>query len=213
MIDFSKVYLKFAKEYYALCNVNLKIADGERVCLLGEKDSGKTSILRVVAGLEKEYTGDVFIANKNQKELDYRYDISVGYVPKKGVFFEQKTVMQNMMYALNLRNKGLTPYESEELIRNVLTKFDLVDFSDIKVKKLKSKQRYMLAFARLNLRKLDILLVDNIWNNIEDLEDIKKALLLLADENKCTVIIASEDEGVISDLDFKIVKMHAGIID
>lgn len=214
MIDFSKVNLQFTKDYYALCNVSLKIEDGKKICLLGEKDSGKTSILRIIAGLEKDYTGDVFINGKSQKELDYKYDVSVGYVPKKGVFFEHKTVKENMLYALSIRNSNMTPYESEELINNVLTKFDLINNVDMKVKKLNNVQRYLLAFARLNLRKINILLVDNIWDLPKDeLESIKKALQILIEENECTVIVSSEKEEYVSDLGFEMVKIHAGIID
>ena len=213
MINFSKVYLQFTKDYFALCNISVKIEDGEKICLAGEKDSGKTSFLRIIAGLEKGYTGDVYINNKNQQDLDYQYDISVGYVPKRGVFFEHRTVKDNMLYALGIRQSNLTPYEGEQLIDNVLNKFGLLDVKDIKVKKLKNLQRYLLSFARLNLRKLDILLVDSIWDNKEDIETLKNALNILVQENACTTIISTENEENTDDLGYKKLNMHAGILD
>lgn len=214
MIDFSNVYLQFTKDYFALCNVSLKIEDHKKICLLGDKDSGKTSILRIIAGLEKDYTGDVFIYGKNQKELDYKNDVSVGYVPKKGVFFEHKSVRENMLYALSIRNTGATPYENEELINTVLAKFNLLESADIKAKKLTNMQRVLLSFARLNLRKLDILLIDNIWDfPNEELLYIKNAVRTLIEENNCTLVLSSEQEKYVDDLDCEFVKIHAGIID
>ena len=71
MINLTNLCLKFTKEYYALYNINLTIEKGERVCLFGQSESGKTSILRTLAGLEKEYTGDAFINNKDLKTIVY----------------------------------------------------------------------------------------------------------------------------------------------
>ena len=52
MLSIKNLYLKYTKEYYALNDINLDVAVGESVALVGEQNSGKTSLLRVIAKLE-----------------------------------------------------------------------------------------------------------------------------------------------------------------
>ena len=105
MIKLVNLCLKFTKEYYALYNINISIEDGEKICLLGQTESGKTSILRTIAGLEKEYTGEAFINNQEIKNIDFKYDVNLAYLPKQSVFFLNKTVAYNLEYAIKLRDK------------------------------------------------------------------------------------------------------------
>ena len=104
MIKLVNLCLKFTKEYYALLNINITVDKGERVCIFGQSESGKTSILRTIAGLEKEYTGEAFINNKEVKTIDFKYDVNLAYLPKQSVFFNNKTVAYNLEYAIKLRD-------------------------------------------------------------------------------------------------------------
>ena len=53
MIELKNVFLKYTKEFYSLYDINLKIDKGETIALLGKENSGKSSILRLIAKLEK----------------------------------------------------------------------------------------------------------------------------------------------------------------
>ncbi|MBO7508495.1 MAG: ATP-binding cassette domain-containing protein, partial [Clostridia bacterium] len=92
MIEIKNLYLSFTKEYYALKNINLDVADGEKVALIGETDSGKTMLLRVLAKLEKYKSGEIYIKNINIKKINFKQDIQVGFVPRSFVFLENKTL-------------------------------------------------------------------------------------------------------------------------
>ena len=65
MIRLQNVFLAYNKEYYALYDINLTFQKGDRVALIGEEGSGKTAVLRLIAGLEKNQKGLV----KNDMEL------------------------------------------------------------------------------------------------------------------------------------------------
>ena len=61
MIRVKNLCLKYTKEYYALFDVSFDVKKGESVALLGEECSGKTSMLRVLAGLETANSGEVYV--------------------------------------------------------------------------------------------------------------------------------------------------------
>ena len=86
MIEIKNLYLKYIREYYALYDINIKIQKGESVALVGNEGSGKTTLLRVLAKLEKFDKGEVYIKDISLKKLDFRTDISLGYISYAPVF-------------------------------------------------------------------------------------------------------------------------------
>ena len=80
MIKIENLFLAYNKEYYALYDINLEFQKGDKVALVGEEGSGKTSLLRAVAGLEKIAKGNILINNVPVQKIDFAHDISVGYV-------------------------------------------------------------------------------------------------------------------------------------
>lgn len=95
MLSIKNLYLKYTKEFYALEDINLDVAPGESVAFVGEQNSGKTTLLRVIAKLEDYDSGEVYINKIPLKKIDFKTDISVGYVPYCPVFLENKTVYEN----------------------------------------------------------------------------------------------------------------------
>ena len=73
MIEIKNLYLSFTKEYDALHNISLSVKDGQKVALIGDADSGKTMLLRTLAGLEKFESGEVLIKNFNIKSSSTLY--------------------------------------------------------------------------------------------------------------------------------------------
>ena len=81
MLRIKNLYLRYTREFYALYNINLEIADNERVAFVGEDESGKTSLLRIISKLEKLTKGEVYIRDIPIEKLDYKTDLSAGYIP------------------------------------------------------------------------------------------------------------------------------------
>ncbi len=78
MLRIKNLYLRYTREFYALYNINLEIADNERVAFVGEDESGKTSLLRIISKLEKLTKGEVYIRDIPIEKLDYKTDLSAG---------------------------------------------------------------------------------------------------------------------------------------
>lgn len=212
MISFVNVFVKYTKEFYALSNINLKAEKGEVVALLGPKDSGKTCFLRLLAGLEKQDKGEIYVKDIPIEKIDYQSDISMGYIPYKANFFDKKSVYDNLKYVLEIRktDKGVL----EETINKAIIDFRLESIADEKVYKLSLFQKYLVSIARLSFRKLDIVLIDNIFEELSVQEN--KELLKLFKKyfvNKNTlVLVATSDEKIAKSIATRVVNLEYGVI-
>ena len=166
MLSIKNLNLKYTKEFYALEDISMEIEPGESVAFVGEQNSGKTTLLRVIAKLQDYDSGEVYIKGIPLKKVDFRTDLSVGYVPYCPVFLEKKTVYENFKYILN--KKGVKPAEAEKMINNAIIDFSIEKIRDEKVRNIRKEDKYILSLIRLSFRKLDLLLVDNIFDEISD---------------------------------------------
>ncbi len=195
MLEIKNLSLKFTKEFYALDNISLEIDDGESVALIGEEHSGKTTLLRVLAKLEDYDSGEIYVNKIDLKKIDYRNDVSLGYVPYCPVFLENKTVYENFTYILH--KKGYKPAEAEKMINNAIIDFSLEKIRDEKVKNIRVEDKYILSLIRLSFRKLDFLLVDNIFDEISDVYvDAIISLIKKLKDSGTTLLLACTREEI-----------------
>ena len=193
MIEVKNLYLKFIREYYALYDINVTIQSGEAVAFVGKEHSGRTTLLRVIAGLEKFDCGEIFINDRDIKTINFKTDLNLGYVPEIPVFFENKTVYENLKYVLTERN--FSKNEIEEKINKALIDFKIEKYKNIKIKDLDLYEKYLISFVRLSLRKLEYLLVDNIFCKLTE-EDGDALIELINDvfvKNGVTTIIVADN--------------------
>lgn len=195
MLSIKHLFLKYTREFYALYDINLEVADGEKVAFVGADNSGKTSLLRIISKLEKPTKGEVYIKDRPLKKVNYRSDISAGYVPASPVFLENKTVYENFKYILNERK--ISPAEIESKINEAVIEFSLEKIKDEKISNLSVEEKYILSLIRLSFRKLDFLMIDNIFENLSDfyIEVIEEILEKLV-QPSTTLIVATTDEKI-----------------
>lgn len=212
MILVKNLSLKFTKEFYALYDVNLEIKKGEAVALLGEEHSGKTTLLRVLCKLEKDFTGEVYIKDIPLKKVDFSLDVNMGYIPAAPVFFEKKTVYQNLQALL--KSRKINKSQREEKINKLLIEYNLEKFRDEKVKNLTLFEKYVLSIARLSLREIELVLIDNIFEKLsqEEYEKICELIKKQFLQNKVTTVIATTSPSVAKDLTKRTIKFKLGSI-
>lgn len=176
MINLVNVFVKYTKEFYALSNINLTASRGQVVALFGPKDSGKTCLIRVLTGLEKVEKGEVYIKDIPINKIDFKTDISAGYIPYKANFFDKKTVYDNLKYVLDIRNFEKSVIT--EKINQAIIDFRLEQIVNQKIYKLSLYQKYLVSIARLSFRKLDLVLIDNIFEELSEQETIELLTLI-----------------------------------
>jgi len=195
MLNVKNLSLKYSKEFSALDNVSFEVEEGESVALVGADESGKTSFLRILAKVEDPTSGAIYINDRNLKKINYRTDLSAGYVPVTPAFLENKTVYENFKYILQERK--IPAVEMETMINQKVIDFNLEKIKDEKVCNLSVEEKYILSFIRLSFRELDLLLVDNIFEHLSDFYvDMIVDLVKSLKTKKTTVIVATTSEDI-----------------
>ena len=184
MIELKNVSLSYNKVYFALYDINLSIKNGEVIVVSGLGGSGKSALLRAIAGLDKITKGEILIDGVNLEDVDFISSVSVGYLSQKPVFFESKTVYQNLAWALKIRKVDKKLWE--EKVDEVLKEFNLLDIKKKKINKLTKTEKKLVQIARLMLRPLDILLCDdlNLYKEDDNFEVLCKAYKKLISKDK-----------------------------
>ncbi|MDD3397493.1 MAG: ATP-binding cassette domain-containing protein [Clostridia bacterium] len=212
MILINNLYLKYIREYYALYDINLKIKEGESVAFLGEVESGKTSLIRILAKVEKYSKGEVYIKNIPLRKINYATDINLGYLPATPVFLENKTVYENLLYIL--KTQKVKKSERENKINNILIEFNFESLKDTKIKQLSLFEKYLISFARLSFRKLEIVLIDDIFEKLnEEQSEIIKELIKKLYVGKSTLILATQNEKIAKELCKREIYFKSGSIE
>ncbi len=195
MIKAKNLFLRYTREFYALYNINLDIEDGESVAFVGEDESGKTSLLRIFAKLESPSKGELYIKEIPIEKLNYKTDLQAGYVPASPVFLEKKSVYENFKFAL--KNWGLSDSEIENKINETIIEYSIEKIKDTKIKDLSLDEKYILSLIRLSFRDLDLLMIDNIFDNIsEATSEVAINLIKSLKNKKTTLVVATTKEDI-----------------
>jgi|LGOV01.1.fsa_nt_gb multiple sugar transport system ATP-binding protein len=212
MIQVKNLNLAFTKEYFALFNINLQIKGGEHACIVGDGESGKTTLLRVVAGLEEFEKGEVNLKGINVKKINFEKDVSLGYISFNGVFFDKKSVYDNLLYVLKIRK--IDEVNAGIKINQALREYNIEALKNLKIKQLSGYQKVLVQLARLSLRNIEIYLMDDIFKKLSsrEIEIISNHIKNLQKEDS-TFLIATANKEVADTLGDRIINLKLGSIE
>ena len=202
MLKINNLYVSFTKEFYTLNDINIQIEPGHRLVVVGNKESGRTALIRTLVGLETPAKGEIFIKNIPLNKIDFQNDISLAYLPAVPAFFENKTVKQNIEYVLNIRKEDARFIGIKT--NNALISYGLEFIKNKKVKTLNYLDRIKLALARFSVRNIDLILVDDIFAKLssEETKKIIKSIKDLIKSNNATALIMTETDVVANELGY-----------
>lgn len=214
MIRFENVFVSFTKEFDALHNINFCIENGEKIAIVGDGDSGKTTMLRAIAGLQPITKGDLTINDTPINKVNFSQDVSLGYIPKVPVFKNKKTVGENLEYVLKIR--GVEPASMNFKILSSLKNFGIESLKNVPVRSLNRYQKMLVQLARVSMRAVDIVLIDNITNKLSKTEQagLVDAIKILIDMNPDAIfIVAFNNDKIAKELGLKVLKLKAGSLE
>jgi sulfate transport system ATP-binding protein len=145
-------------------DIDFDVADGESLVLLGASGSGKTTILRIIAGLEEPDTGRVILHGKDVTELPAR-ERGVGVIFQSYALFPRMTVEQNIGYGLRIRRQA-----RKEIRETVDRLVELVNLEAHRKKypsQLSGGQQQRVAIARTLAYKPQVLLFDEPFGALD----------------------------------------------
>jgi ABC-type polysaccharide/polyol phosphate transport system ATPase subunit/SAM-dependent methyltransferase len=140
------------EEFWALRSVSLKIRQGDSLGLIGRNGSGKSTFLKLVAGIHRPTTGDLLVAE----------DVRIGSMIELGTgFHPELTGQENVL--LNTSIHGLSRAEALEVYEAVVSYSGLRHFMDVPLKNYSSGMHMRLGFAIAANLDPDVLLLDEIF--------------------------------------------------
>src|SRR3982751_6162834 len=145
-------------------NISFEVAEGEALVLLGASGSGKTTILRIIAGLEQPYTGKVILHGKDVTELPAR-ERGVGVIFQSYALFPKMTVEKNIGYGLRIRNRRRR--EIREAVDHLLKLVQLQEHRKKYPSQLSGGQQQRVAIARTLAYKPEVLLFDEPFGALD----------------------------------------------
>lgn len=158
-------------------NFSLKINSGELTCLLGDSGSGKTTILRLIAGLETSIKGTVIIDGKvvssdNFIEIEANKR-NMGYIFQDLALWPHFTVYKNIAFGLQEQKAK----NIKQTITDILSQFGIEEHINKYPHQLSGGQKQLVAIARSLVLKPKILLMDEPLSNLD--VKLKRKLLEL----------------------------------
>lgn len=198
-------YSKVIKGKTVLKNINYKFEDGKIYGLHGRNGSGKTMLIRAMAGLIYPTTGEIIVNNKVLHK-DISFPENLGVMIENINMYPMYDGITNLKILAQIRNKiGI------EEIKKTMVQVGLNPEDNTKVGRYSLGMKQKLAIAQAIMEDPDILLLDEPTNALDEysVSEIRK-LLLLKKERKATIVIASHNREDLEVLADKIVEMDAG---
>jgi sulfate transport system ATP-binding protein len=202
--------------FVALDNVSFTVPPGQLVALLGPSGGGKTTMLRIIAGLEAADSGTVLLEGEDASERSAR-DRGVGFVFQHYALFRHMTVFENVAFGLRVRPRQTRP-PADEIRRKVhdLLKLVQLDFlADRLPSQLSGGQRQRIALARALAVEPKVLLLDEPFGALDAnvRRDLRRWLRRLHDEIHLTSVFVTHDQEEAIELADRVVIINHGVVE
>ena len=142
----------------AVEDVSFTVADGELVALLGPSGGGKTTVLRMIAGLEVPTSGDLLVRGERVNEVPVQKR-NIGFVFQSYALFKTMSVADNIGFGLKIRK--VPRVEIEARVEELLRLFGLEGLGRRLPHQLSGGQRQRVSIARALAQRPTVLLIDD----------------------------------------------------
>lgn len=196
---------KTIKQVPVLNQLSFSAEQGSITILCGHNGSGKTMLLRAIAGLIKIDSGQILIANQ-PVIMGTPLPVSVGVIIETPGFINDYTGRQNLEFLTAINHKP-----DPKRISQVLQEVGLGQAQEIKVKKYSLGMRQRLAIAQAYMDDQQLLLLDEPTNALDPdgIRDFNQIMRSLREQGQ-TIIIATHDEREIAEIADHVIKMSDG---
>ncbi len=197
-----------------LHSVNLDIEANKITCLFGKSGSGKTTVLRLIAGLETPESGEIIIGNrvvsKNGKILVSPRKRNTGFIFQDLALWPHFTVFENIAFGLKERKEK----NIKEKVYKALEFSGLTEHAKKYPHQLSGGQKQLVAISRSLVLKPEILLMDEPLSGLDNILKIKilEYIKNLKDNFNITIVYVTHDQGIAFSFPERIILLSDGVI-
>ena len=199
-------------DFVALDNVSVDIPTGQLTALLGPSGGGKSTLLRIIAGLEFADAGRVEIAGSDATHLPPQQR-NVGFVFQHYAAFKHMSVARNVAFGLEIRKRPKD--EIRARVDELLGLVHLTQFADRLPSQLSGGQRQRMALARALAVEPSVLLLDEPFGALDAKvrKELREWLRRLHDEVHVTTVLVTHDQDEALEVADEIVVINDGRIE
>jgi NitT/TauT family transport system ATP-binding protein len=187
--NLTKAFPRRGGSLLALQNINLHVETGEFVCVVGASGSGKSTFLRLIAGLEMPTKGEILVDGVSVK----------GPAPDRGMVFQNYTLYPWMSVAENvgfgLKLQGVSRRQREQQVAYYLEIVGLSEFARSLPRELSGGMKQRVAIARALACQPKILLMDEPFGalDVQTKEVMQQFLLQIWDQTGTSILMITHD--------------------
>lgn len=202
MIQLEKIFKwhnNGSNRVFILKDINLSVAEGDFISIMGPSGSGKSTLLNVIGMLDEASEGnyrflgqDVFkIKEKHRAEL---YKENIGFVFQAYHLIDELTVYENI--ETPLLYQSIRTAERQAIVADILDRFNIVGKKDLFPSQLSGGQQQLVGIARALVAKPKLLLADEPTGNLNSKqgEDIMELFKKINEEDGVTIIQVTHSE-------------------
>lgn len=211
----SDVILKNVKKVYdkkvVIDGIDLDIKDKEFIVLVGASGCGKSTILRMIAGLEEISDGEILIDNKKVNNIAPK-DRDIAFVFQSYALYPHMSVRENIAFGLKMRKVKKEIIEQKVLEAAKI--LDLTEYLDRKPKQLSGGQRQRVALGRAIVRNPKVFLMDEPLSNLDAKlrVQMRSEIKKLHEKLQTTFIYVTHDQTEALTMGDRIVVLDKGVI-
>jgi cell division transport system ATP-binding protein len=215
MIQLFHVWKTYPPSHRALTDINLEIAKGEFVFIVGASGAGKSTLLKLLFREEEPSDGQILMDGKNITRLNRRgvarLRRSIGLVFQECKLLASLTALQNVALAAEVI--GVSKRESQIKAYQLLRELGLKDRHDAKPLALSAGEQQRVAIARALINEPMLVLADEPTGNLDaEAADETMRLLLRMRERGSTVMVATHDFAIVDRYGTRVVALQQGVL-
>ena len=199
-------------DFVALQDINVSLPTGQLTALLGPSGGGKSTLLRIIAGLESADGGSVEIEGTDATRLPPQKR-NVGFVFQHYAVFKHMTVAKNVAFGLEIRKRPKAEIKAK--VAELLELVHLSQFAHRLPSQLSGGQRQRLALARALAVEPTVLLLDEPFGALDAKvrKELRDWLRRLHDEVHVTTVFVTHDQEEALEVADEIVVINEGRIE
>ena len=207
-------YYSNGNDIKILKNINFEIKKNERVAIIGESGSGKTSLLMLMSGLEKPTTGSIFFNNENLSKISEKRKTeirkkNIGLIFQQFYLIPNYTAIENIMFPMQINKIK----NEKKKAMSILSDIGLIHRKDNLPSELSGGEQQRVAIARAISFSPKIILADEPTGNLDkkNTELVSNLLLDYSKKRKISLILVTHNMSLAKKCD-RVLKLLDGFI-